>query len=133
MQYENVMRSAVWKSVFAAILLLGLAPAFAEVGWRNDGTGRFDAANPPRAWSTGQNVVWKAELPGGSIASPVIVGDRVFVGSGDGKFYEFSLETGEVKWSFETGAPIVGSAAVAEGRLLIGDQDGILYCFGQGT
>ncbi|MAG57950.1 MAG: hypothetical protein CMJ83_16825 [Planctomycetes bacterium] len=37
------------------------------------------AANPPVKWSDEKNVRWKAELPGPGSASPIIVGDRVYV------------------------------------------------------
>ena len=40
------------------------------------------------------------------------------------------LETGEKLWEFDTAAPLFASPAIAEGRLVIGSQDGVLYCFG---
>ena len=40
------------------------------------------------------------------------------------------LETGEKLWEFDTAAPLVASPAIAEGRLVIGSEDGVLYCFG---
>jgi outer membrane protein assembly factor BamB len=40
------------------------------------------------------------------------------------------LKTGKSVWSFEAGAPVDASPAVAAGRLVIGTADGTLYCFG---
>jgi outer membrane protein assembly factor BamB len=63
-------------------------------------------------------------------SSPAIAGDRVFVGSNDGRFYVLSLSNGAKLWEFEAGAPLSASPAIANGRIVIGSQDGRLYCFG---
>ena len=33
-------------------------------------------------------------------------------------------------WDFDTGAPLSASPAIADGKVVIGSQDGVLYCFG---
>ncbi len=63
-------------------------------------------------------------------SSPVVVGNRIYVGSGDGRLYGLDRATGEKVWEFEAGGHFVASAAVAEGRLVIGNTDTTLYCFG---
>jgi outer membrane protein assembly factor BamB len=63
-------------------------------------------------------------------SSPAIAGDRVFVGSNDGRFYVLNLTTGAKLWEFDAGAPLSASPAIANGRIVIGSQDGRLYCFG---
>ena len=63
-------------------------------------------------------------------SSPAIAGDRVFVGSNDGRFYVLSLNDGTKLWEFNAGAPLSASPAIANGRIVIGSQDGRLYCFG---
>lgn len=63
-------------------------------------------------------------------SSPAIVGERVFVGSNDGKFYVLNLNSGAKIWEFNAGAPLSASPAIANGRIVIGSQDGRLYCFG---
>ncbi|MFT7643957.1 MAG: outer membrane protein assembly factor BamB [Pirellulaceae bacterium] len=67
-------------------------------GWRFDGTGRFPAKNPPVNWSKENNIAWKAELPGRSLASPVIVGTRAFVTSDPAELICFSIQDGEMVW-----------------------------------
>jgi outer membrane protein assembly factor BamB len=63
-------------------------------------------------------------------SSPLIVQDeRVFVGSNDGVLYELNLATGKKIWTFTAGAPLSASPAAAQGALVIGSQDGVLYCF----
>jgi len=39
------------------------------------------------------------------------------------------LRTGRELVRFELGAPITASPAVGQGCLVIGNQDGVLYCF----
>ncbi len=63
-------------------------------------------------------------------SSPAIAGERVFVGSNDGRFYVLGLNDGAKLWEFNAGAPLSASPAIANGRIVIGSQDGRLYCFG---
>jgi outer membrane protein assembly factor BamB len=52
------------------------------------------------------------------------------VGSNDGRFYVFNVNDGAKVWEFDAGAPLSASPAIANGRIVIGSQDGRLYCFG---
>jgi outer membrane protein assembly factor BamB len=61
----------------------------------------------------------------------VVVGERVFFGSGDGRLYALDRKTGEKSWYYEAGGQFTASPAVAAGRMVIGNQDGTLYCFGE--
>ena len=63
-------------------------------------------------------------------SSPVVVGDKVVVGSDDGRLYVVSLKNGEKLWSYEIGKPVGSSPAVADGKIVIGSDDGSVYCFG---
>src|SRR5688572_20585498 len=38
----------------------------------------------PSQWSSDENIVWKAELPGPGASSPITLGDRVFITSYSG-------------------------------------------------
>jgi len=44
-------------------------------------SGVDDTANPPLKWDVakGTNIVWKADIPGLSLSSPVVWGDRIFL------------------------------------------------------
>lgn len=59
----------------------------------------------------------------------VIVGERIFIGSFDHKFYVLNLK-GEKVADFELDGAIMGSPAVANGCVVIGTEKGTLYCFG---
>ena len=63
-------------------------------------------------------------------SSPAVCGDKVVVGSDDGRLYLVSLETGKELWKYEIGQPIGSSPAVAEGKVVVGSDDGGVYCFG---
>ena len=74
---------------------------------------------------------WTFLTEGRIDSSPVIVGERVYVGSLDGNLYVLDLQTGKQLQKIELDGPVTGSPAVAAGRLLIGTQKGTLYCFGE--
>src|SRR4051812_40054769 len=60
-----------------------------SVGWRGDGTGRYPGATPPISWERTTNgngyatkgIVWMSPLPNLSAATPIIVGDKIFLTS----------------------------------------------------
>ena len=60
----------------------------------------------------------------------MIVGERVFFGSGDGVLYALAVTDGKELWKYEAGGGFIGSPAVADGKLFIANEDGVLYCFG---
>ena len=55
-------------------------------------------------------------------SSPVIVGNRVFIGCHDGNLYELGLTDGKERWKFNAGKPISAAPAVGEGVLVIGSE-----------
>jgi len=64
-------------------------------------------------------------------ASPVIVGDRVYIGTMNGRLLGLELKTGKQAWEYEAGGGFPASPAAAAGRLVIGNDAGDLYCFGE--
>lgn len=92
----NKLRVVAVMSVFTCCVSSVFAAE--SIGWRGDGTGRFAAADPPQTWSPEDNVVWKAELPGRSLASPIVVGDRVFVTANPTELLCFSAGDGRLLW-----------------------------------
>ena len=52
--------------------------------WRGPlGNGIVEGQTPPTRWSDTENVVWKVKIPGRGHASPIIVGDRIFLTTAD--------------------------------------------------
>lgn len=70
---------------------------------------------------------WQYKTKGRVYSTPVIVGDMIFFGSGDHRFYALDKKNGKQKWSFETGGAVHSSAAVKDKRLFFGSADGHLY------
>ena len=79
------------KTVIIAALLTALAsPAIADekgpgaqnqwAQWRGPlGTGVAPRGNPPLEWSEEKNVRWKTAIPGRSLSTPVVWGERIFL------------------------------------------------------
>jgi outer membrane protein assembly factor BamB len=63
-------------------------------------------------------------------SSPVIAGDLAIAATTAGKLYLIDVVSGEVKYENDFGGSFVASPAVVDGRILLGNTDGTLYCFG---
>jgi outer membrane protein assembly factor BamB len=71
------------------------------VGERGDWTGLFPGAKGVAlAWDhrTGKNIAWKCRLPGWSNSSPIVVGDKVFVGSEPDELLCIDARSGKLLW-----------------------------------
>jgi outer membrane protein assembly factor BamB len=76
--------------------------------------------------------VWSFATDKGRVeCSPVIAGQRVYVGTTAGALYVLDLEKGTQLQKLQLGRGITASAAVSDGRLVIGTTDGVLYCLGK--
>ncbi|WP_459193551.1 outer membrane protein assembly factor BamB family protein [Halosimplex sp. J119] len=71
--------------------------------------------------------VWTHETDRDFRSSPAVVGDRVYVGSGDGAL-AVAREDGTEQWRVTFDDYVDSSPAVADGNLFIGSADGSLYC-----
>lgn len=82
----------------AAPAAAGAASAVDAVGWRRDGMGVYAEAQPPTTWSA-TAARWKTVLPGNSNASPIVVGERIFVCSEPATLLCISARDGAILWS----------------------------------
>jgi outer membrane protein assembly factor BamB len=74
---------------------------------------------------------WTFATRGDIDGSPVLCSDGGLVfGSMDGRLYCVESGSGKERWRYEIGADIEGSPAVAKGLIVIGANDGNLYCIG---
>ena len=81
--------------------------------------------------------VWKFKAEGGFSknykersgfwASPIVVKDRIYIGSNNGFMYCLSADKGEVVWQQLVRAPIWGTSPVVDGRVVFGDKAGWIY------
>ena len=76
-------------------------------------------------------MLWEFPTRGMIDSSPVVVGDRLFFGSQDGRIYGLDCRSGKEVWRYDAGGKILASPAVAAGKLVIGSDSGKLYCFGK--
>lgn len=91
-------------------------------------------APPKQAWSTAEGRVIESHLLQSRTEyddslNPVIVGDRLYVGSSvDHHVHCIDLKGGKIVWSFPTGGPVRLAATVDSGRVYFGSDDGYAYC-----
>jgi outer membrane protein assembly factor BamB len=67
------------------------------VGWRGDGTGGYQSANPVTHWSTNEHIRWKVEVGAGQ-SSPVVVGQRVFITAEPDLLLCLDRDSGKERW-----------------------------------
>lgn len=72
---------------------------------------------------------WVHETDHDFRSSPAVVGDRVYVGGGDGAI-AVTRDDGSEVWHVSFEDFVYSSPAVADGRLYVGSADGHLYCVG---
>jgi len=109
----------------------GESLAKSEPGSEDWPTFRHDAA---RSGSTGTAVGgklvtrWSTDL-GGKLSQAVCANGQVFVASVDHHtLYALDAESGEVQWSFITGARVDSPPTIYQGMALFGCRDGWVYC-----
>ncbi len=75
--------------------------------------------------------LWNFSVRSRVEGSPVIAGDLVFLPTKRGRLHAVDLASGKEKSQYQAGGSFLASPAVAEGKLVIGNEDGTLYCFGK--
>ena len=70
---------------------------------------------------------WRFLTNGDVVSSPAVVGNSVYVGSGDGYLYALDRATGKQLWSYAAGSGIASSPAVANGVVFFGTYDGAFF------
>lgn len=75
---------------------------------------------------------WNFVTEGMVDASPVVVGERVYVGclSDEGHFYVLDLKSGKKLQQLELGVAVCGSAGVGPDCLVVGTDRGMVHCLG---
>lgn len=71
-------------SAARTLCLIALTASTAQgADWKQfrgpDGSGKSDQIGVPLRWSSDENIVWKADLPGPGTSSPIAVGDSVYL------------------------------------------------------
>lgn len=85
------------------------------------------------AFSVGHGKIRWRHTIGPSESSPLLVGNRLYVGDWNGDVWAFDSNNGRVVWHKRIAdAAIKGALAYAAGRLYVGAYDGHVYCISPG-
>jgi outer membrane protein assembly factor BamB len=68
-----------------------------------------------------------------SLNPPVVIGDTIYFGSGDGNFYALDVESGYMRWVFKSGAEINSIPYADKEQVYFGSKDGKLYALSRET
>jgi outer membrane protein assembly factor BamB len=108
-----------------------------------EGTGVSPDPGPPSRWdgASGENIRWRAELPGRGVSSPVVSGSRVYVTAASGVRQErlhvlcFDRDTGKKLWERQfrtTGNTLCHSKTGMAAPTAAADSDAVFALFGTG-
>jgi outer membrane protein assembly factor BamB len=102
-----------------------------SVGFRTDPrhTGVVDAAGP----RTQPVIRWRLETGNPIRSSPIVVGDTVYVGSGDRFLRAIDVGTGRERWRFEATGSVSSSPCFADGIVYVASRDRCLYAVAADT
>ncbi|HEX4781649.1 MAG TPA: PQQ-binding-like beta-propeller repeat protein [Usitatibacter sp.] len=92
--------------------------------FRTEGERRFEAKGLHGATPSGQTYFDTFDI---YLSSPVVAGDAVYFGSGDGHLYALDRTDGTLRWKFHTGDVVHASPAYADGVLYFGSWDSYFY------
>jgi outer membrane protein assembly factor BamB len=81
------------------------------------------------ALSVGKGTVRWTRHIGASETSPVVVGNRLYVGDWLGHVYALDKRSGRIIWTATTGGAVKGGIAVSGNQVYAGSYDGHLYAF----
>jgi outer membrane protein assembly factor BamB len=88
-----------------------LAPEARPAGFRGDWRGVFPDATPVTEWSATKNIIWAADMPGWTDATPVVSGDRIFVMAEPSFLICVAKADGRELWRRENNAEKLSPAA----------------------
>jgi outer membrane protein assembly factor BamB len=77
------------------------------------------------------DVAWRFPVRSHVESSPVIAGNSAFLATKRGMIHRVDIHSGKEIWNYEAGGDFQGSFAMADGKLVIANTDGTLYCFGK--
>jgi outer membrane protein assembly factor BamB len=126
------------RNIFLVFILTGAVYGEDWSQWRGPYfNGSTTETNLPATWTTSQNVVWIATLPGGGGSTPIVRGDSVFITSqdGDSKTWAVGLnrKDGSIRWKHPIGKGFnnqQGNTAASPSP--IADDAKVYFLFGSG-
>jgi len=80
------------------------------------------------AFSAGHGKIRWQRTVGPSESSPLLIGNRLYVGDWNGDVWALDADNGRPLWRHHIGGAVKSAIASAGGRLYVGAYDGHLYC-----
>ena len=87
------------------------------IGWRNDGSGRYPLATPPREWSATKNILWKTKIGPNKYSSPILVDRRLFLLADPAWLCCVNADDGKLLWQRSNGFSDLPDRVAAGHRL----------------
>lgn len=78
-------------------------------------------------------IKWKVTLPASVLSSPIVTGDAVYAGTGDGRFLALDPATGNTLWERATPGLVSAQPGVVGGLVYAGLRDGSLLALDRKT
>lgn len=103
------------------------AAAVSEKAILYSSQGKFLFAISPKTGDSLWAVPTRSRIDGAA----AIAGSTAYLGTSRGRLLGIDLQSGEETWSFEAGGRFIAAPSVSQRRLVIGNEDGVLYCFGE--
>jgi outer membrane protein assembly factor BamB len=72
--------------------------------------------------------IWEVKPADSFEASPLVIGERIFLGDMSGIMRSFDRNGGKEIWKFETGDKISAGANFSDNKLIFSSYDGSIYC-----
>ena len=92
-----------------------------------EGVGNLVCIDPTQTGDiTESGAVWSYGLINRSLSTPAIVDDLLYIADFSGYVYCFDADSGELYWRHDTLSHIWGSTLVANGLVIVGNEDGYL-------
>lgn len=118
-----------WRKRVGALAASAPAAAGASVYFVGNGAGSAGIASAGAAKVVAiarrnGRVRWARRLGSASESSPLIIGERIYLGSQDGTVYAISAVNGRILWRYRAGGPVKAGLAYSRGRLFFGDYGG---------
>lgn len=98
-----------------------------------EGLGALTCIDPSKRGDiTAGGIVWQYKQIHRSISTPSIADDIVYIADYSGFVHALDASTGEVLWTHDAEAHIWGSTLLADGKVYVGNEDGIVTVFAHG-